>query len=178
MIRRVSCRRSALRHAIMAPVKMRGQRILLLLCATAEREYNETNGGGGAGMAGLPTVRYLLLNWVAESSSRNSSRSRGKSTEMIPTDPAPDLRPASILHARQDPTFPIRKRALHGFPGEEPVGRISAHENNQTVSKDERILRFFECINDQTVANRCRCSLELAKGRGSRPSGPLEFLHE
>jgi len=42
------------------------------------------------------------------------------------------------------------------FRGEEPVGRISAHENNQhiRVYKDEAgFFGFVECINDQTVAN-------------------------
>jgi hypothetical protein len=42
------------------------------------------------------------------------------------------------------------------FRGEEPVGRISAHENNQhrRIHKDGAgFFGFFECINDQTVAN-------------------------
>jgi hypothetical protein len=42
------------------------------------------------------------------------------------------------------------------FRGEEPVGRISAHENKQhiQVHKDGvGFFGFFECINDQTVAN-------------------------
>jgi len=42
------------------------------------------------------------------------------------------------------------------FRGEEAVGRISAHENNQhiQVHKDGAgFFGFFECINDQTVAN-------------------------
>jgi len=42
------------------------------------------------------------------------------------------------------------------FRGDEPVGRISAHENNQhiQVHKDRTgFFGFFECIDDQAVAN-------------------------
>ena len=42
------------------------------------------------------------------------------------------------------------------FRGDEPVGRISAHENNQhiRVHRDGAgFFGFFECIDDQAVAS-------------------------
>jgi len=42
------------------------------------------------------------------------------------------------------------------FRGEEPVGRISAHENNQHIlvhNDGAGFFGFFECVNDQMVAN-------------------------
>jgi GNAT superfamily N-acetyltransferase len=47
-------------------------------------------------------------------------------------------------------------RLFMAFRGEEPVGRISAHENNQhiQVHRDGAgFFGFFECIDDQAVAN-------------------------
>lgn len=49
-----------------------------------------------------------------------------------------------------------RAQLFLAFRGDEPVGRISAHENNQhiRVHKDGAgFFGFFECINDHTVAN-------------------------
>jgi hypothetical protein len=57
----------------------------------------------------------------------------------------------------KNPYFSHSKAQLFmALRGEEPVGRISAHENNQhmQIHKDGAgFFGFFECINDQTVAN-------------------------
>ena len=57
----------------------------------------------------------------------------------------------------KNPYFSHSKAQLFmAFRGEEPVGRISAHENNQhiRVHKDGAgFFGFFECINDHTIAN-------------------------
>ena len=65
----------------------------------------------------------------------------------------------------KNPYFSHSKaRLFMAFRGEEPVGRISVHENNQhsQVHKDGAgFFGFFECINGQTAAE-----------------GPLELFHE
>ena len=66
------------------------------------------------------------------------------------------------------------------FRGEEPVGRISAHENNQhsQVHKDGAgFFGFFECINDQTVANALfDAASSWLRERGLKTMrGPLSF---
>ena len=66
------------------------------------------------------------------------------------------------------------------FRGEEPVGRISAHENNQHIRVHEDgagFFGFFECIDDHAVG-QCAVGrgLELAKGAGLKTMrGPLSF---
>ena len=52
--------------------------------------------------------------------------------------------------------FHSRAQLFMAFRGDEPVGRISAHENNQhtRVHKDGAgFFGFFECVDDPTVAN-------------------------
>jgi hypothetical protein len=66
------------------------------------------------------------------------------------------------------------------FRGEEPVGRISAHENSQhiQVHKDGAgFFGFFECINDQTVANALfdAASSWLRERRLKTMRGPVSF---
>jgi hypothetical protein len=66
------------------------------------------------------------------------------------------------------------------FRGEEPVGRISAHENNQhrRIHKDGAgFFGFFECINDQTVANALfDAASSWLRERGLKTMrGPLSF---
>ena len=66
------------------------------------------------------------------------------------------------------------------FRGEEPVGRISAHENNQhiRVHKDGAgFFGFFECINDQPVANALfDAASSWLRDRGLKTMrGPLSF---
>jgi hypothetical protein len=66
------------------------------------------------------------------------------------------------------------------FRGEEPVGRISAHENNQhsRIHKDGAgFFGFFECINDQTVANALfDAASTWLRERGLKTMrGPLSF---
>ena len=66
------------------------------------------------------------------------------------------------------------------FRGEEPVGRISAHENKQhsQVHKDGAgFFGFFECINDQPVANALfDAAASWLRERGLKTMrGPLSF---
>jgi len=66
------------------------------------------------------------------------------------------------------------------FRGEEPVGRISAHENTQhsQVHKDGAgFFGFFECINDQPVANALFDAAAFwLRGRGLETMrGPMSF---
>jgi GNAT superfamily N-acetyltransferase len=81
----------------------------------------------------------------------------------------------------KNPYFAHSKAQLFmAFRGEEPVGRISAHENNQHihVHKDEAgFFGFFECIDDHAVAHAL---LEAASNwlgeRGLKTMrGPLSF---
>ena len=69
------------------------------------------------------------------------------------------------------------------FRGDEPVGRISAHENNQhiRVHRDGAgFFGFFECIDDQAVADALfDTCLHLAIGAGPRdPEGARQLLRE
>lgn len=66
------------------------------------------------------------------------------------------------------------------FRGEEPVGRISAHENKQHIlaHKDGAgFFGFFECINDQTVATALfDAASKWLRGRGLETMrGPISF---
>jgi len=66
------------------------------------------------------------------------------------------------------------------FRGEEPVGRISAHENTQhsQVHKDGAgFFGFFECVNDQPVANALfDAAANWLRGRGLETMrGPMSF---
>jgi GNAT superfamily N-acetyltransferase len=66
------------------------------------------------------------------------------------------------------------------FRGEEPVGRISAHENKQhsQVHKDGAgFFGFFECVNDQPVANALfDAAASWLRGRGLETiRGPVSF---
>jgi hypothetical protein len=66
------------------------------------------------------------------------------------------------------------------FRGEEPVGRISAHENKQhsQVHKDGAgFFGFFECVNDQPVANALfDAAASWLRGRGLETiRGPMSF---
>jgi GNAT superfamily N-acetyltransferase len=81
----------------------------------------------------------------------------------------------------KNPYFAHSKAQLFmGFRGDEPVGRISAHENNQhiRVHKDGAgFFGFFECIDDHTVG---QALLDAASnwlwGRGLKTMrGPLSF---
>src|SRR5258705_3483462 len=58
---------------------------------------------------------------------------------------------------RKNPYFSHSTAQLFmAFRGDEPVGRISAHENNQHIRVHQDgagFFGFFECIADQTVAN-------------------------
>jgi len=81
----------------------------------------------------------------------------------------------------KNPYFSHSKaRLFMAFRGEEPVGRISAHENNQhsQVHKDGAgFFGFFECINDQTVANALfDAASSWLRERGLKTMrGPLSF---
>ena len=81
----------------------------------------------------------------------------------------------------KNPYFSHSKAQLFmAFRGEEPVGRISAHENNQhiQVHKDGTgFFGFFECINDQTVANAlfAAASNWLSQRGLKTMRGPLSF---
>ena len=81
----------------------------------------------------------------------------------------------------KNPYFSHSKAQLFmAFRGEEPVGRISAHENNQhiQVHKDGvGFFGFFECINDQTVANALfDAASSWLRERGLKTMrGPLSF---
>jgi hypothetical protein len=66
------------------------------------------------------------------------------------------------------------------FRGEEPVGRISAHENNQHVRIHQDgagFFGFFECIDDQAVADALLdAASRWLRERGLRTMrGPLSF---
>jgi len=66
------------------------------------------------------------------------------------------------------------------FRGEEPVGRISAHENNQHVRIHQDgagFFGFFECIDDQAVADALLdAAFRWLRERGLRTMrGPLSF---
>ena len=66
------------------------------------------------------------------------------------------------------------------FRGEEPVGRISAHENNQHIRAHRDgagFFGFFECINDQAVANALfDAASNWLRERGLKVMrGPLNF---
>jgi hypothetical protein len=66
------------------------------------------------------------------------------------------------------------------FRGEELVGRISAHENNQHIlvhNDGAGFFGFFECVNDQTVANALfDAASSWLRGRGLKTMrGPLSF---
>ncbi len=73
-----------------------------------------------------------------------------------------------------------RAQLFMAFRGEEPVGRISAHENNQhsRVHKDGAgFFGFFECINDQTVSHVLfDAASSWLRERGFKSMrGPLSF---
>ena len=81
----------------------------------------------------------------------------------------------------KNPYFSHSKAQLFmAFRGEEPVGRISAHENNQHIQfhKDGAgFFGFFECINDQTAANALfGAASNWLRERGLKTMrGPLSF---
>jgi GNAT superfamily N-acetyltransferase len=81
----------------------------------------------------------------------------------------------------KNPYFSHSKAQLFmAFQGGEPVGRISAHENNQhsQVHKDGAgFFGFFECINDQAVANALfDAASNWLRERGLKTMrGPLSF---
>jgi hypothetical protein len=73
-----------------------------------------------------------------------------------------------------------KAQLLMAFRGEEPVGRISAHENTQhsQVHKDGAgFFGFFECVNDQPVANALfDAAANWLRGRGLETMrGPMSF---
>jgi len=66
------------------------------------------------------------------------------------------------------------------FRGDEPVGRISAHENNQHIQVHQDgagFFGFFECIDDQAVANALfDAASTWLRGRGLKTiRGPVSF---
>jgi hypothetical protein len=81
----------------------------------------------------------------------------------------------------KNPYFSHSKAQLFmAFRGEEPVGRISAHENTQHIQihKDGAgFFGFFECINDQTAANALfDAASNWLRERGTKTMrGPLSF---
>ena len=82
---------------------------------------------------------------------------------------------------RKNPYFSHSTAQLFmAFRGEEPVGRISAHENNQhiRVHKDGAgFFGFFECIDDQPVADALfdAASSWLGKRGLKTMRGPVSF---
>ena len=82
---------------------------------------------------------------------------------------------------RKNPYFSHSTAQLFmAFRGEEPVGRISAHENNQhiRVHKDGAgFFGFFECIDDQSVADALfdAASSWLGKRGLKTMRGPVSF---
>ena len=82
---------------------------------------------------------------------------------------------------KKNPYFSHSKAQLFmALRGEEPVGRISAHENNQHIRahKDGAgFFGFFECINDQTVANALfDAASSWLRDRGLKTMrGPVSF---
>jgi len=86
-----------------------------------------------------------------------------------------------FLTPGKNPYFSHSKAQLFmAFRGDEPVGRISAHENNQHIlvhNDGAGFFGFFECVNDQTVANALfDTAANWLRGRGLKTMrGPVSF---
>jgi GNAT superfamily N-acetyltransferase len=114
--------------------------------------------GGGASMAGSPPVSIRPI----ESGNRRQLKKFIKFPWKIYRDD-PNWVPPLIFDRLQfftpgkNPYFSHSKAQLFmAFRGEEPVGRISAHENNQHIRVHQDgagFFGFFECMNDQTIAH-------------------------
>src|SRR3989304_6277037 len=148
------------------------------------RESNKMRptSGRGAGMPGSPPVSIHPI----ELGNRRQLKKFIKFPWKIYRDD-PNWVPPLIFEQLQfftpgkNPYLSHSKAQLFiAFRGEDPVGRISAHENNQHIQihKDGAgFFGFFECINDQTVANALfDAASSWLRERGLKTMrGPLSF---
>ena len=136
-------------------------------------------------MAGSGPSRYALSSWGTEGSSRHSSSSRGGSTADDPNWVPPlILDQLRFFTPGKNPYFSHSTAQLFmAFRGDEPVGRISAHENNQHIRVHQDgagFFGFFECIDDQAVADALldAASTWLPERGLETPEGARQLLRE